>query len=154
MLARPDRPQKKEITVRLKNIAIGLALSFAPVAFAQAPSAPAPTPAAAGAPAAAQPEFNAMFVTFKVKAGKEAEFEKTFHEMAHGVHDHEPGNVRYELLRAADDPHTYFVFERYKGADAVAAHGKSPHGQKLIAALRDLVDGRPEAKRMVFVLSK
>jgi quinol monooxygenase YgiN len=107
-------------------------------------------PAAGSSP----PAFTAMVVQFKVKPGKNAEFEKAFAEMMVGVRNSEPGNVDYELFHDAQDPQTYVIFEHYKDADAVTAHGKSEHGKKLFAALQDLVDGRPQAQRLVFVRSK
>jgi quinol monooxygenase YgiN len=69
------------------------------------------------------------------------------------VREHEPGNIYYELYRKNDDPQTYVVIEHYQDAAAVGAHGKSPHAQKLIATLRDLLDGPPQAQRLVFVSS-
>jgi quinol monooxygenase YgiN len=125
------------------GLLLGLLLTI--TASAQPPSAPGP---------GSGPPFTAMVVTFKVKAGKNADFEKAFSEMMIGVRTQEPGNVIYELFHTTQDPQTYVIIEQYKDADAVAAHGKSEHGKKLIAALQDLLDGRPEAERLVLVKSK
>jgi quinol monooxygenase YgiN len=131
-------------------IVVSLALSFAAAVLAQAPSAGAPS-----APAAVHSDAATTFVVkFKIKPGKEAAFEQAFREMSAGVREHEPGNVYYELYRTTDEPQTYVVLEHYKDAAAVAAHGKSPHAQKLIAALHDMLDGPPQAQRLVFVTSK
>jgi quinol monooxygenase YgiN len=95
----------------------------------------------------------AFVVTFKVKPDKGHDFEQAFRDMSQGVREHEPGNIYYELY-AGQDPHTYVIIERYKDAAAVAAHGRSPHAQKLVATLRDLLDGPPQAQRLTFISSK
>jgi quinol monooxygenase YgiN len=92
-------------------------------------------------------------VKFKVKAGKNAEFEKAFSDMQKGVHASEPGNLYYDLY-VSDDPQTYVIIEHYKDAAAIAAHGKTEHAKKLMGSLRDLLDGPPEVQRLVLVSSK
>jgi len=121
-------------------------LLSAVTAYAQAPA-----PGGAAAPAG---NATAMVVTFKVKPGMNEAFEKAFHDMEKGVAGSEPGNVTYDLFHLVGDPQTYVVFEHYKNPAAVAAHGKSEHGKKLLAALKGLLDGRPEAMRLEFVSSK
>ena len=83
-----------------------------------------------------------------------AAFEKAFAEMQKGVAASEPGNLYYDLYRIDQDPQTYVILEHYKDQAAITAHGKSPHAQKLIATLKDLLDGPPEATRLVLVSSK
>lgn len=100
------------------------------------------------------PAPTAFVVKFKVKPGKNAEFERAFAQMMVGVRTKEPGNLEYELFHLAQDPQTYVIFEHYKDPAAVAAHGRSEHGKKLIAALKDLTEGRPQADALVFVRSK
>jgi quinol monooxygenase YgiN len=118
-------------------------------AHAQTPAPGTATPAASPPAAdASAPAPTAFVVKFKVKLGQNAAFEKVFREMQAGVRDNEPGNLYYDLYRD-QDPQTYVIIEHYKDAAAVIAHGKSAHAQKLIAALRDLLDGRPEAQRLV-----
>jgi quinol monooxygenase YgiN len=109
-------------------------------------------PAAAGSPGG--PPATTFVVKFKVKEGKNAEFEKAFAAMAAGVRDKEPGNIYYELYHVAKDAQTYVVLEHYRNADAVAAHGKTDHARSFIAALKELEDGPPDAQRLVFVESK
>ena len=138
--------------MRLKILLASLALSLASSAYAQAPATPAAAPPPPGPPAV-NDGATTFVVTFKVKAGKEADFEQAFKEMSQGVREHEPGNIYYELYKTAE-PQTYVVIERYKDAAAITAHGQSAHGRKLFAALRDLTEGRPQAQRLIFVLSK
>jgi quinol monooxygenase YgiN len=122
-----------------------------------APSAPAAKPAAPGGLAVASDSHatpTTMVVKFRVKAGKNAEFEKAFREMQAGVRDHEPGNVYYDFFVDSTDPQLYVIVERYKDAGAVTAHGQSDHAKKMIATIRDLIDGRPEAQRLVMISPK
>jgi (4S)-4-hydroxy-5-phosphonooxypentane-2,3-dione isomerase len=39
----------------------------------------------------------------------------------------EPGNVRFDFLRAADDPSRFFLYEVYGGEDDFKAHQQTPH---------------------------
>lgn len=54
----------------------------------------------------------------------------------------------------AGDPQTYVIIERYKDQAAVQAHGASDYGKKLMAQLADLMDGRPQADRLVLISAK
>jgi len=111
---------------------------------------PASTDAGSGPPP------TTFVVKIKVKAGKNADFEKVFAAMAAGVRAQEPGNIYYELYHLAKDPQTYVVLEHYKDADAVATHGKTDHAKAFIAALahKDLLEGPPDAQNLIFVESK
>lgn len=132
--------------MRIVSLLASLVLLSVASAYAQGPGPAGAAPAASNA--------TAMVVTFKVKPGMNAAFEKAFHDMEKGVASSEPGNVTYDLFHLAGDPQTYVVFEHYKDPAAVSAHGKSEHGKKLIAALNGLLDGRPDALRLEFVSSK
>lgn len=94
-----------------------------------------------------------LIVKFKVKAGQNAAFERAFRDMQASMREHEPGNIYYDLF-LSEDPHTYVLIERYRDAESIAAHGKTPHASKLLADLRDVLDGRPEAQRLVHISSK
>ena len=135
--------------MRIPMVCMSLALLSIVTAYAQTSGAPAPT--AAGADKASP---SAFVVKFKVKPGMSAAFEKAFAEMQKSVASSEPGNVYYDLYRIDQDPQTYVILEHYKDQAAVAAHGKSQHARKLMAALRDLLDGPPDAQRLVLVSSK
>jgi autoinducer 2-degrading protein len=55
----------------------------------------------------------------------------------HEASTREPGNVRFDVLRAVDDPTRFVLYEWYVDADAAAAHKTTPH----YAAWRDAVAG-------------
>jgi quinol monooxygenase YgiN len=129
----------------VRMLGLSLALLCALAASAQTPGPAAPT---------AGPAPSAFVVKFKVKAGKNADFERAFREMQAGVRAQEPGNVYYDLYVTDRDPQTYVIVEHYKDQAAVAAHGKSKHAQKLIATLRDLLEGPPDVERLILVSAK
>ena len=130
--------------MRIRQLFASLALSMAVAAHAQAP---------AGAALNATPATT-FVVQFKVKAGKNAAFEKVFKDMQQSVRDHEPGNVYYDFFVDQKDPQLYVIVERYKDAAAATAHGQSEHGKKMIAAIRDLLDGPVNAQRLVLISAK
>jgi quinol monooxygenase YgiN len=87
----------------------------------------------------------AMIVTFKVKAGKEKEFEAAFVPCLAATHK-EPGCISYELNRDPDDPTTYFMYEKFKSVAALDAHIKMGHTQTLLKTVGTLTEGDPKVK--------
>jgi autoinducer 2-degrading protein len=45
----------------------------------------------------------------------------------HEASSREPGNLRFDVLRAADDPTSFVLYEAYVDAAAAAAHKDTPH---------------------------
>jgi quinol monooxygenase YgiN len=134
------------VRTRISGLLLGLVLTIN--ASGQPPSVPA-------SGAVAGPAATAYYIKFKVKPGKNANFEKAISEMMVGVREKEPGNVYCELLHLPQDPQTYVIIERYKDVAASRAHVESEYIQKLGAALKnDLLDGPPESQELVFVRSK
>jgi quinol monooxygenase YgiN len=126
----------------------GLGLVLTINAYGQPSSAPA-SGAVAGLAA------TAYFIKFKVKPGKNADFEKAISEMMVGVREKEPGNVYCDLLHLTQDPQTYVIIERYKDAEASRVHSESEYIKKLGATLKnDLLDRPPELQELVFIRSK
>jgi quinol monooxygenase YgiN len=150
MLA-PLASQRGRKIVRI--ISVSLALLCIVTAYAQPPASHPPASAATAAADSGE-KPSAFVVKFKVKPGMNAAFEKAFAEMQKGVAAAEPGNLYYDLYRIDQDPQTYVILEHYKDQDAVSAHGKSEHAKKLIATLKDLLDGPPDAMRLILVSSK
>lgn len=55
----------------------------------------------------------------------------------------EPGNVRFDVLRSAQDPTRFLLYEWYATDEAAAAHRETPHYQEFAAAVADwLVEPR------------
>jgi quinol monooxygenase YgiN len=131
---------------RISGHLLGLVLTIN--AYGQPPSAPA-------SGAVAGPVATAYFIRFKVKSGKNADFEKAISEVMVGVREKEPGNVYCDLLHLPQDPQTYVIIERYKDVEAAKAHSESEYIKKLGAALKNgLLDGAPEVQDLVFIRSK
>jgi quinol monooxygenase YgiN len=151
MLARRGSERGRKI---VRIISVSLALLCIVTAYAQPPASHAPAAGATAAPADTGEKPSAFVVKFKVKPGMNAAFEKAFAEMEKGVAAAEPGNLYYDLYRVDQDPQTYVILEHYKDQAAITAHGQSGHAKKLIATLKDLLDGAPDATRLVLVSSK
>jgi autoinducer 2-degrading protein len=45
----------------------------------------------------------------------------------HEVSVREPGNRRFDVLQAGDDPSRFVLYEAYASADDAAAHKQTPH---------------------------
>lgn len=80
----------------------------------------------------------------KVAAGKNAEFEAVFAEMARGTHSSEPGCNFYALHKSKTDPQLYVVLEQYKDMAAIKAHQESAHFKAGFAKMGPLLGGAPE----------
>jgi quinol monooxygenase YgiN len=115
-------------------------------------SANAQTPA--GSAPASGPAPTTFVVKFKIKPGRNAEFEKIMAALQSQLPAAEPGNVYYDLYLPSADSQTYVLIEHYRDAAAVQAHGKDPNTQKMAAAIKDLLDGPPSADRLILVSSK
>ena len=114
----------------------------------------AQTPAG-GAPAATSGPVPTTFVVrFKIKPGRNTDFEKIMTKLQGQLGSSEPGNIYYDLYLPAADSQTYVLIEHYKDADAVKAHGKDPNTQAMATAIKDLLDGPPAAERLILVSSK
>jgi quinol monooxygenase YgiN len=123
-------------------------VSLCVLGVAQA-QAPASGPAAAGGAAP-----TTFVVRFKIKPGRNADFEKVMAKLQSQLPASEPGNVYYDLYLPTPDSQTYVLIEHYKDASAVQAHGKDPNTQAMADALKDLLDGPPAAERLILVSSK
>jgi quinol monooxygenase YgiN len=132
---------------QMTTTAVALCLSFA--ANAQAPTASTPA-----APTVAGPAPTTFVVKFKIKPGKNAEFEKVMATLQSALPKSEPGNIYYDLYLPSADSQTYVLIEHYKNAAAVKAHGQDPNTQQMAAAIKDLLDGPPSADRLILVSSK
>ncbi len=79
-------------------------------------------------------------VTVRVKRGSEAAFEAATVDNHRGS-VREPGVLRFDVLKDADDPGTYYLYEAYVDDDATRAHKETAHYNTWRAAVADLLDG-------------
>jgi quinol monooxygenase YgiN len=87
----------------------------------------------------------ALSVEFKVKPGKEEEFEKAFAPCLIATRK-EPGCTAYYLNRDPDRPEIYVMYEQFKGIAALEAHMKEKHTQTLLKTVATLTEGDPKIK--------
>jgi len=94
-------------------------------------------------------------IKFRVKPGKNADFEKAVGEMMAAVRKKEPKNLYCDLLHTSGDAQSYVIVERYKDVEASKEHGESDYIKKLGVALQNgVLDGAPELQELVFIRSK
>ena len=53
----------------------------------------------------------------------------------HEASIHEPGNIRFDVLRSADDPKRFVLYEAYVDSAAAAAHKETAHYRAWRAAV-------------------
>ncbi len=80
----------------------------------------------------------------KIAAGKNAEFEAVFAELAGATRKSEPGCNFYALHKSKTDPQLYVVLENYRDQAAVDAHMGSAHFKAGFAKMGPLMGGAPE----------
>jgi quinol monooxygenase YgiN len=90
----------------------------------------------------------AILVEFKVKAGKEKDFEAAFVPCLEATRK-EPGCVAYYLNHDPDHPDTYMMYEQFKSVAAIEEHLKQKHTQTLLSTVGPLTDGDPKIKVML-----
>lgn len=71
----------------------------------------------------------ATIVTIYIKPDKVEAFKKIT-SYNHENSRKEPGNVRFDVLAAKDDPTKFFLYEVYRDEDAAAEHKKTAHYAK------------------------
>jgi len=76
-----------------------------------------------------------------VLEGEQAEFEAAMQELAAEVRASEPGCLLYEVYRKEGSATEYVVLERYRSREAMDAHAKSPHFQRMLPRLAPLQAG-------------
>jgi quinol monooxygenase YgiN len=90
----------------------------------------------------------ALSVEFKVKAGKEKEFEAAFKPCLEATRK-EPGCVAYYLNRDPDHPQIYIMYEQFKSLDAIREHLKAKHTAELFEKITPLFDGELKVKVLI-----
>lgn len=85
-----------------------------------------------------------VIATLKVQAGKGAEFEGVFRELAGQVRANEPGNTLYQVFKSKKEENTYVVMEIYQDQAALESHGKSDHFKAAGPKLGPTLAGRPD----------
>ncbi len=83
-------------------------------------------------------------LSMKVRAGREAEFERAWRAVAEQARL-APGNLRQALLREPDDPTSFVVTSDWESREAFTRFERSPEQEALTAPLREL----RESARMV-----
>ncbi len=79
-------------------------------------------------------------VTYKCKPEMREEFLEMI--MAEGIDAEcrrEPGNIKYDYYRAADDCDELLLIEKWQDAEALAAHSRQPHFARLGELKADFV---------------
>ncbi len=51
----------------------------------------------------------------------------------------EPGNVRFDVLQAEEDPNRFFLYEVYRTKDDFAAHQQTPHYLRWRSTVADMM---------------
>jgi len=67
-----------------------------------------------------------VVVRIQVQPGYEEDFIAAT-RLNHVGTRHEPGNVRFDLLRQIDQPDRFVLYEAYRLVEDFAAHQKTPH---------------------------
>jgi quinol monooxygenase YgiN len=87
----------------------------------------------------------AILVEFKVRAGKEKDFEAAFKPALEATRK-EPGCVAYHLNRDPDHPEVYTMYEQFKSIAALEAHMKEKHTDTLLKTVVPMCEGDPKIK--------
>lgn len=84
-----------------------------------------------------------VIATLTIQAGKNAEFEAIFSELAAQVNANEEGCLYYALFQSKDSDTEYKVLESYADQAALDAHGASDYFKAAGAKLAPCMAGAP-----------
>ncbi len=79
-------------------------------------------------------------VAINVKQGHAAEFLEAFRINYEGTR-HEPGNLRFDVLRDPEDEHKFVIYEVFKSSEALEEHRKTPHYQECVRRIDPILAG-------------
>ncbi len=85
--------------------------------------------------------------------GKEAELRDAIEALI-AVADEEPGLEVYSCHATDAEPGVFYFFELYRDTDAGKAHGTGDRMKSAMAAVGNLLAGRPEITRMTPLAAK
>jgi quinol monooxygenase YgiN len=91
-----------------------------------------------------------VVATIQIKPGSEDEALSAFAASIPPTHEEE-GCLAYALHRDRDDPTRFIVVERWASAEALEAHGKTPHLRELFGTVGGLVAAPPSIVRTVAI---
>ena len=92
----------------------------------------------------------AMWVKVRIKPEERQRFLKAIEVDALGSEQDEPGCLRFNVLRDAQDDTVYYFYEIYKDQAALDAHRAAPH-YAVWRAAADTLDGPTEPVRCTTV---
>lgn len=84
-----------------------------------------------------------VIATLTIQAGKNAEFEAAFGELAKAVNANEKGCLFYAIFQSKDNEQEYKVLESYTDKAAMEVHGASDHFKAAGAKLAPCMAGAP-----------
>lgn len=84
-----------------------------------------------------------VIATLTIQAGKNAEFESAFSELAAAVNANEEGCLFYAIFKSKDSDTEYKVLESYTDQAAMEAHGASDHFKAAGPKLAPCMAGPP-----------
>src|SRR5437762_7579547 len=91
----------------------------------------------------------AVIAKLTVQEGKEEDFKAAGTEFVAEVKANENGRtLQYSLTQSQKVPTEFFFIEAYADADAMSAHGKTPHMAAFGGKIGSMLNGRPEITRL------
>jgi quinol monooxygenase YgiN len=84
-----------------------------------------------------------VVATFQARPGKEADLRAALISLLAPTRE-EPGCVSYDVHQSADDPAKFLFYENWQSKEALDAHMRSPHLQKLVPRVDELCMAFPQ----------
>lgn len=94
-----------------------------------------------------------LFATVVAKPGSEASLAVAVREIVEAASEEE-GLLTYRAHEEDTAPGTFWFYEVYADADALAVHGRGPLMRAALGALSDHVTGPPEVHQVTAVAAK
>jgi quinol monooxygenase YgiN len=90
-----------------------------------------------------------LLATFKVKEGKQPDFEMIMNSLVEKVRASEPNTLVYVLTKSKRDPTEYVMIEQYKSDDDRKAHGQTPYFQEALPQFMACLEGNPQMSSLI-----
>lgn len=94
--------------------------------------------------AGTDPTTVAVTTTLRAKAGREEELAGVLRRFAARVRREEAGCLAFQPARSQHESSRFVVIERYRDAEALAAHANAEHFREVLPSLMDCLETPPE----------
>lgn len=100
-----------------------------------------------GTPTDTRRDLLTVIANMRAKPGKEQQLREALEALIEPT-TKEAGYVTYDLHQGVEDPAVFYFYENWESPEHLDAHLKTPHLEKFMAVMDDLLEGELRIERL------